>query len=395
MDAPEHHLTVAEASRLIRTRKLSPVEYVDLLAQRITQIDPQIHAFIAPTIDHARRQAAIAEREIMAGQYRSPMHGIPYGAKDIFETAGIATTGGSRTTRNHIPEHDAAIVSRLAAAGALPPPPPNPPVLTGVDTPLAAAEAAAEAAVDAAAAASLAAAAASFFPATLSAQITLPSAKRLLLIAPVSRSMPPAEPLSLRRSEPARSTKMALPYLRTAGLAAAKPPMPMPIPMLLLLPWRSREASAAARSPSSSPPPPSPAVDSFPPRPLHFPPFPEPPFSPPLPPLPLATSGAGTQSTCRVNIACDLDDCALSACPPVLRAAVAARRAARAAAGVAQETSLSPGAWNPLSASHLSCRGAAAPAEEAAAVEAREGQDCEEEEEFPGVVGGGGGASRS
>ena len=119
MRAPSHHLTVAEASRLIRARKLSPVEYVDLLAQRITEIDPQIHAFIAPTIDHARRQAVVAEQEIMAGQYRGPMHGIPFGAKDIFETAGIATTGGSRTARNHVPQRDAAIVTRLNAAGAL------------------------------------------------------------------------------------------------------------------------------------------------------------------------------------------------------------------------------------------------------------------------------------
>ena len=119
MRAPSHHLTVAEASRLIRARKLSPVEYVDLLAQRITEIDPQLHAFIAPTVDHARRQAVVAEQEIMAGRYRGPMHGIPYGAKDIFETSGIATTGGSRTARNHVPDRDAAIVTRLNAAGAL------------------------------------------------------------------------------------------------------------------------------------------------------------------------------------------------------------------------------------------------------------------------------------
>ena len=106
MPAPTHHLTVAQAATLIRARKLSPVEYVDILAQRIADIEPQIHAFITPTIDHA-------------GRYRGPMHGIPYGAKDIFETSGIATTGGSRTARHHVPDRDAAVVARLSAAGAL------------------------------------------------------------------------------------------------------------------------------------------------------------------------------------------------------------------------------------------------------------------------------------
>ena len=119
MNAPMQPLTVAEASRLIRTRALSPVEYVDILAQRLRDIDPQIHAFITPTVDHARRQALSAEQEIMAGRYRGPMHGIPFGAKDIFETAGIPTTGGSRTSRNHVPQRNAAVIERLNTAGAL------------------------------------------------------------------------------------------------------------------------------------------------------------------------------------------------------------------------------------------------------------------------------------
>ncbi len=112
-------LSIAQASELIRTRKLSPVEYVEHLIARICALDPHIHAFITPTFELALQQAKIAESEILAGHYRGPMHGIPIGAKDIFETQGILTTGGSRTGLHHTPGRDAAIVSKLYGHGAL------------------------------------------------------------------------------------------------------------------------------------------------------------------------------------------------------------------------------------------------------------------------------------
>ena len=114
-----HFLTIAEASQQIKARTLSPVEYVDHLAKRIEAIDPQINSFITPTVEMARAQAKTAEAEIAAGNYRGPMHGIPYGAKDIYETAGILTTGGSRIAQHHIPEHDATTISNMRNAGAV------------------------------------------------------------------------------------------------------------------------------------------------------------------------------------------------------------------------------------------------------------------------------------
>lgn len=114
-----HFLTIAEASKQIKARTLSPVEYVDHLAQRVEKIDPQLNSFITPTFELARTQAKKAEAEISAGQYRGPMHGIPFGAKDIYETAGILTTGGSRIAQQHVPKHDAAVISKMRDAGAV------------------------------------------------------------------------------------------------------------------------------------------------------------------------------------------------------------------------------------------------------------------------------------
>jgi aspartyl-tRNA(Asn)/glutamyl-tRNA(Gln) amidotransferase subunit A len=119
MTSALHFLTIAEASQQIKARTLSPLEYVDHLAQRIEAIDPQINSFITPTFELARTQAKKAEAEITAGNYRGPMHGIPFGAKDIYETAGILTTGGSRIAQHHIPTHDATTITNMRNAGAV------------------------------------------------------------------------------------------------------------------------------------------------------------------------------------------------------------------------------------------------------------------------------------
>ena len=80
-------LTIAEASTLIKSRQLSPVEYVEALIQRTETFDPQLHAYITPTFDLARQQAKHAEHEIAAGTYRGPLHGIPFALKDIYDKA--------------------------------------------------------------------------------------------------------------------------------------------------------------------------------------------------------------------------------------------------------------------------------------------------------------------
>ncbi|MSP88278.1 MAG: amidase [Alphaproteobacteria bacterium] len=112
-------LTIAEAARLIKARKLSPVELAEASIRRIEGVEPQLNAFVTPTLDLARKQARKAEREITAGSYRGPMHGIPFGLKDIYNTAGIRTTGHSKISMTDVPKTDAATTARLLAAGGV------------------------------------------------------------------------------------------------------------------------------------------------------------------------------------------------------------------------------------------------------------------------------------
>ena len=114
-----HELTLAEAARLISTRKLSPVEYTASLLARIEALEPQLNAFITRTPDVAAVAARTAEAEIMRGNLRGPLHGIPFALKDIYDTAGILTSGHSHTCIDRIPDKDATTVARLKAAGAV------------------------------------------------------------------------------------------------------------------------------------------------------------------------------------------------------------------------------------------------------------------------------------
>jgi aspartyl-tRNA(Asn)/glutamyl-tRNA(Gln) amidotransferase subunit A len=112
-------LTIAEAARLIEQKQLSPVELATALIRRAEALDPQLDAYLLLTADRAFDQARQAEREIMAGHYRGPMHGIPFGLKDIYSTAGIRTTGHSRICLDAVPSADATTVRKLYEAGAV------------------------------------------------------------------------------------------------------------------------------------------------------------------------------------------------------------------------------------------------------------------------------------
>src|ERR1700738_3650230 len=114
-----HWLTIADAARLIEVRRLSPLELTDALLARIDALAPQLNAFLLPTPEKARGQARAAEREIMAGRYRGPLHGIPFGLKDIYATAGIRTTSHSKICENLVPTEDATTVTKLYDAGAV------------------------------------------------------------------------------------------------------------------------------------------------------------------------------------------------------------------------------------------------------------------------------------
>lgn len=114
-----HFLSIAEAARLIKSRKLSPVELAQAHLDRIGRLDGQLSAFITLTSELALKQARQAEREIARRRYRGPLHGIPIGLKDIYNTKGILTSGHSRVCIDNIPERDAATVTKLYEAGAV------------------------------------------------------------------------------------------------------------------------------------------------------------------------------------------------------------------------------------------------------------------------------------
>lgn len=111
--------TIAEAAHLIEARELSPLELVDRVLERTARVDPALRSFITVTAAHARVQAREAESEIAKGRYRGPLHGIPFGVKDNYKTAGIRTTGHSKVYEQHVPESNASAVEQLYAAGAV------------------------------------------------------------------------------------------------------------------------------------------------------------------------------------------------------------------------------------------------------------------------------------
>lgn len=112
-------LGCAEAAALIRQRRLSPVELVADVLRRIQEVEPRVRAFVTLLPERALAEARQAEREIAAGGYRGPLHGIPLGVKDLFDTAGIPTEWGSAAHAGRVPPRDATVVQRLRAAGAI------------------------------------------------------------------------------------------------------------------------------------------------------------------------------------------------------------------------------------------------------------------------------------
>src|SRR5260370_1226484 len=112
-------LTIAELQRLYATHDLSPVEAAKALLGRIAAHDEKLHSFLRLPEEGALAEAQEAERELMAGTWRGPMHGIPYALKDIIETAGVLTTGHSKLRQHHVPAADAELVARLEAGGGL------------------------------------------------------------------------------------------------------------------------------------------------------------------------------------------------------------------------------------------------------------------------------------
>ncbi|MFD1851436.1 amidase [Oceanobacillus bengalensis] len=111
--------TATELGSLIESRQLSPVELTEYTLNRIDRIDPQLKTYITPLHDIALRQAREAENNILSGLYKGPLHGIPIGIKDNFNTEGIRTTVGSKLFADYIPRENATVVNKLLDAGGI------------------------------------------------------------------------------------------------------------------------------------------------------------------------------------------------------------------------------------------------------------------------------------
>jgi aspartyl-tRNA(Asn)/glutamyl-tRNA(Gln) amidotransferase subunit A len=112
-------LSVAALGELLRSGEVSPVDATEAYLERIASLDDRLLAYITVTADEARQGAREAEAEIAGGNYRGPMHGIPFAVKDQLHTRGIRTTGGSPVFNDFLPEEDATVITRLKEAGAV------------------------------------------------------------------------------------------------------------------------------------------------------------------------------------------------------------------------------------------------------------------------------------
>lgn len=112
-------LSIVEAAKLLRARKISPLELVEATLDRIAQLNPALNAFITVAADRARHEARSVEREIARGRWKGPLHGIPISLKDNIWTRGVLTTAGSKILKDFIPDADAEVAACLARAGAI------------------------------------------------------------------------------------------------------------------------------------------------------------------------------------------------------------------------------------------------------------------------------------
>ncbi len=113
------NLSIVRAARALRDKELSPLELTEAYLRRIEELNPQVNAYITVTAERALEDARRATEELAAGKARGPLHGIPIAHKDLYETAGIRTTGGARIHTNHIPEADCTVARKLREAGTI------------------------------------------------------------------------------------------------------------------------------------------------------------------------------------------------------------------------------------------------------------------------------------
>ena len=113
------YATVSQLSQLVHARKVKPTELTEMYLSRLKRYDPQLHCVITLTEDRARAQAKAADEEIARGKYRGPLHGLPWGAKDLLAVKGYPTTWGAGLYKDQSFDYDATVVRRLDEAGAV------------------------------------------------------------------------------------------------------------------------------------------------------------------------------------------------------------------------------------------------------------------------------------
>lgn len=119
MSSLNHFSKLHEVAEQLRQKKLSPVELTKEMLSRIEQVDNTLQSYATVTEELALAQAAQAEKEISAGHYRGPLHGIPIAVKDLCFTKGILTKGGQQVLKDFVPDYNATVIERLNSAGAV------------------------------------------------------------------------------------------------------------------------------------------------------------------------------------------------------------------------------------------------------------------------------------
>ena len=112
-DEPLHYLTIREVGETLRRREVSPVELTRAILDRTERLDGPLNAFITITREQALAQARSAEKAILAGHHLGPLHGIPISLKDLYQTVGVKTTGGSKILADWVPTTDSTVTRRL------------------------------------------------------------------------------------------------------------------------------------------------------------------------------------------------------------------------------------------------------------------------------------------
>ena len=118
-ETPFHFRTITEIAEGIASKQLSPVDVTTAMLERIERLDGQLKSFATVMTEQAMAAAQEAEREIDAGTYRGPLHGIPIAVKDLYFTKGVRTMGAAKVLANHVPTFDGTVVAKLEAAGAI------------------------------------------------------------------------------------------------------------------------------------------------------------------------------------------------------------------------------------------------------------------------------------